>query len=111
MNKGMLICSFSLKKRYGKKEDIVYLNDKYELNNNGVVTSYDDIFSMLIKFCENNENYSDDELLQKMFAIDGKTIEVNEDEISKSMLFEIKSGSYGIESDMTDRNTKKNKIS
>ncbi len=107
MNRGMLICSFSLKKRYKNDENLICLNDVYECKVNNNTKIYENIISMLDGFCKHYKSYSDDEDLQKMFLVDNKSIKKYNDETSNSMSFIICSGSYGIEAEMTDRNTKK----
>lgn len=105
MNNGMLICSFSLKKRYHNK-DLFHLNTKYEYQCNNVYKTFEDVFSMFNDFCKCHKEYTDNEYLQKMFSIDSNSIKKYSDELSTSMSFIICSGSYGIEAEITDRNTK-----
>ena len=103
----MLICSFSLKKRYSKNSDIIFLNDELIYTNDGEDFSYGNSFDLFKDFCSNNEDYKDNEPLQKMFSIDSNTIKTYSNDISASMSFVIRSGTYGVEAEMTDRITKK----
>ncbi len=100
---GLLICSFSLKKKYSRTENkIIALNKSYEYDE----ITYDNIFDLFHRFYDNYAELVDDEKLMKMFSIDRECVKENirEDYIVESGM--IHSGSYGTESEITNKNTK-----
>lgn len=101
---GLLICSFFMKKKYSRTEDeILALNGSYEYDE----VTYDNIFSLFSGFYDNYTELADDEKLMKMFSIDRGSIkrDVREDYVAESGI--IHSGSYGTESDITNKTTKR----
>lgn len=101
---GLLICSFFMKKKYSRTEDeILALNGLYEYDE----VTYDNIFSLFSGFYDNYTELADDEKLMKMFSIDRGSIkrDVREDYVAESGI--IHAGSYGTESDITNKTTKR----
>lgn len=101
---GLLICSFFMKKKYSRTEDeILALNGSYEYDE----VTYDNIFSLFSGFYDNYTELADDEKLMKMFSIDRGSIkrDVREDYVAESGI--IHAGSYGTESDITNKTTKR----
>lgn len=104
VSSGMLICSFYLKERFRRgAERFQYLNQKY-ITRDGEHT-YNDIFDMVTAFCEKHFLFSDDEKNMKMFAVGSNSIQMAECIEYRTLSFTIRSGAYGIESDMTNRQT------
>ena len=95
---------FFYEKKYSRKEnDILALNGSYEYDE----VIYDNIFSLFNGFYDNYAELADNEKLMKMFSVDRGSIEreIREDYIVESGI--IHSGSYGTESAITNKNTKR----
>lgn len=108
INSGMMICSFSLKKRYskGKSEDIYKLNSKYSyIKEDETTVDFVDIFDILKAFCKNSYTNVNDEKKAKTFFVEEKTVKYSDEDTYRTLSFTVISGAYGIESDMTDSNT------
>lgn len=100
---GLLICSFQAKKKYSVGEKELYnLNNQYSYDE----YTYSDIFEMMKLFMENYQDYYDDEKLMKMFAISQESIQFEDKNTYSIMSCIVLSGAYGIESKMTNKNTK-----
>lgn len=98
---GILISSFYLKKRYdktGEKQALL----PYEILENKSDFSVTDY---LLNFLYKSTNPIDDESLSKLFSIEKRSIKVEENSEFYYITCVIKSGSYGLESDITDRKT------
>ena len=105
-NHGMLVCSFRLKYRRHKSEDALYLlNQPYILDQDGDTITIDDTVEMFRLFCEANTNLSDDIKKKKVFSVKENSFHKDETSTYSAVSFIIKSGSYGIEADITDKNT------
>lgn len=107
-NSGMLICSFYLKERFCRGEENLYLLNGEHRTNSGEDEEkvYADVFSMLSEFCIENSDFSDDEKKAKLFSVSGDSVAYYDDGTNRAISFTIRSGSYGVESDVTDRHTK-----
>lgn len=104
LSSGLMICSFYLKKRFLRKREELYLmNHEYQTEDGKC--SYSDIWDIMADFCARHVTYSDDEKSMKMFSIDDMA--TYETETYRAISFIISSGAYGLESDITDRHTKK----
>lgn len=104
-NSGMLICSFYLKERFTRNPGNVFkLNQPISTDDD---KSYKNIFEMLSEFCKENLIPSDDEKLSKTLSVqEGSMVIYDKKESSyRAMSFIIRSGSYGIEEDITNRHT------
>lgn len=101
VNSGMLICSFLIKKRLASSEDSYALNKEILVGD----TRYDNAMTLFHDFCLSKTSYVDDEKAMKLFSVDSGSIVTHEDTISCALSFTVKSGAYGIESVLTDRNT------
>ena len=105
-NCAMLVCSFYLKKRYSKEDSKIYnLNHELESNNKDKPFVFKDFWSILELFCEENIVFSDREQAQKMFSVKKDSLTLEEKDTYRAASFVVQSGSYGIESDMTNRHT------
>lgn len=103
INSGLLICSFFLKKRFSKgTNNIVELNNciKDEYGN-----EYKDVWSLFNIFLNSSNDTTDDEKNMKLFSVDKTTIKNHSCQIYNAISFVVCSGSYGLESEMTDRKT------
>ena len=105
-NHGMLVCSFRLKYRRHKSEDALYpLNQPYVLDQGDDTITIDDTVEMFRLFCEAHVNLSDDIKKKKVFSVKENSFHKTETATYSAASFVIKSGSYGIEADITDKNT------
>lgn len=103
ISRGLLICSFYLKKKYSRSEDdILNLNVEYEYD--GVV--YSDFIDMFKGFISNFSELSDDEKMMKMFAIDEGSVKHQRREGYSISSGIINAGAYGIEGEITNKTTK-----
>lgn len=107
VNSGMMICSFSLKKRYsrGETKDILKLNSRYDFSKDNISGSFDDVFEVFKAFCEDNYINENDEKKLKTFSIEKGSVKYSGTDTYRTMSFTIVSGAYGIESDLTDSKT------
>ena len=101
INSGMLVCSFTIKKRFSRTGNLYHLNECVQIQNH----NYDDAVDVLFAFCQENEKYTDDSASMKMFSIDQDSIRTIDQAAYKALVFTINSGNYGIESEITDRYT------
>lgn len=107
-NNGMLVCSFNLKARFSQSDKELYsLNHPYEFESNDgetpiIIENAAELFRL---FCETNSTLSDDEKKKKVFAIKENSYRHNEKDTYTALSFVIRSGSYGVEADITDKNT------
>lgn len=108
VSSGLLLCSFYLKKRFQRGNDEpIPLNETFEFNDDDEKAhSYSDIFEMIRQFCTFNADGADDEKSMKLFSINPKSIKEYDESAYKAMSFIISSGSYGLESTITDRRTR-----
>ena len=97
---GLLLCSFSFKRRYskGEKADYFSLNEEFEHEGK----HYNDVFELMDGFFSNCSTYNNDDKRMKMFAIDKESIFKKVDSSYTIATGIIKSGAYGIESSITD---------
>lgn len=105
-NQGMLVCSFSMKKRFTQGEENIYsLNHQYQLDNEDNTVTFENANEMFQLFCQANASFSDNQKKKKVFAIKEGTVQEVRSDTYTAMSFVIKSGSYGIEGDITDKVT------
>lgn len=104
---GMLVCSFYIKKRFSKgTNELLPLNLPFSIEiEDGKRAVFDDVFHMLSSFCQRNMFLSDDEKQQKVFAIKENSYHEYHEATYRSCTFIVKSGSYGIEGEITNRHT------
>ncbi len=109
VNSGLMICSFYLKKRGHRGFEVRHsLNAPYTTRDGK--RTYTDVFDMFCSFCEKHIALLDDEDAMKVFSVKEGTVTMhNKAGAYRAMTFTISSGSYGIESSVTDRHTKKEK--
>lgn len=98
---GLLISSFYLRKRYSREEEKIALNS-YEIGNQ---KNDFNVINYLNEFMLKYTNYIDDDKSMKVFSVERGSIIHNEKTDYRFISCIIKSGSYGIESDITDRLT------
>lgn len=99
---GLLICSFNLKKKYSRDE-LISLNKPYTYDD----IEYRTVFDLLGNFCEHFSSLTDNEKMMKLFAVDKESVHIIRKKDCCIMNLTVQSGAYGVESEMTDRNTKK----
>lgn len=105
-NSGLMICSFYLKTRFlREREELYLLNSNYRTENGE--HGYSDVLDMMAAFCEKHFAFSDDEKNMKMFSIRDDSVSISETGTYRAMSFTISSGAYGLESNITDRQTKR----
>ncbi len=104
---GMLVCSFFIKKRFSRGTvELLPLNQPYSVTtDDGETVSFENIFHMVFSFCQKYTTLSDDEKRQKVFSIKPKSIYEFDTATYHAITFIVKSGSYGVEGDITDRRT------
>ena len=104
INHGLLICSFFFRKKYSRTDDeILMLNQEYEYDGH----RYGNVFSLFEGFFNNYKELEDDEKLMKMFSVEQSSVKCIKRQgytIVKGSIF---SGSYGTESQITNKMTKK----
>ena len=99
ISSGLMICSFFLRKRFGT--DLYCLNDKYKTD----VCNFDNVIDMLMDFCLKHATISDDIVNSKVFAIEEGSAKKAETNTYRTISFVIRSGAYGVESDIVDVQT------
>ena len=109
VNSGLMVCSFSLKKRFSRgEESTCFLNDHFERKDEEEnVDTYSNVLEVFDAFFKNHIAFSDDEKKMKMFSVDSESIVKKSEETFEVVSFVISSGAYGVVSNITDRNTKK----
>ena len=106
VNSGLMICSFYLKTRFHRGHgELCPLNHKYITEDEE--HAYTDVIDMITAFCEKHSAFSDDAKSMKVFSINDNSVMEYDTETYHAMSFTISSGSYGLESNITDRRTKK----
>ena len=105
INHGMLVCSFSFRERYKKSERIISLNQPHSIEKEDHQLTIDNAIEMFSLFCQANTNLTDDEKKKKVFAIKENSLLLTDVDTYTALSFIIKSGSYGIEADITNKNT------
>lgn len=103
INHGLLICSFYMKKKYSRTEDqALELNQEYEYDGK----KYKNVFSMIREFVNNYSELTDDEKMMKMFSVDDSSVKKIKKDGYTIETGTIHSGSYGTESEITNKQTK-----
>lgn len=106
VNHGLLVCSFFAKKRHSKGEEKIKLNKTYQPQIGDQMFSFEDFISLFYRFSNDHKEMHDDDKLQKVFSVKENSLNSYETDTYKALSIVIRSGSYGIESDLTDRTTK-----
>lgn len=104
-NSGMMICSFYLKSRFARTDELYTLNDSYVIQNKGI--SFNCAKDMVVSFCQKYSNFTDDEDKKRMFSVNKESVLNYDTDDYSALSFTVRAGAYGIESDITDRTTKK----
>ena len=103
---GLRICSFFIKPRYSKGDNRIPLNKEITYNiNKGTTGKVADIFAILSDFVSRYTFFGDDELHMKMFSFIQNETKISETEHYRTLSTVIKSGPYGYESELTDKNS------
>lgn len=104
ISSGLLVCSFYLKKKFSRGNDnVIDLNHKISDEENN---EYANIFELFSSFLDEVRQTKDDERSMKLFSVPHETIENHDSETYRATSFAVNSGSYGFESEITDRISK-----
>lgn len=102
ISSGLLVCSFYLKKKFSRCNDnVIDLNRK--INDEESNSEYADIFELFNFFLNDASRTKDDEHSMKLFSVLPETITNYDYETYRATSFVVNSGSYGLESEITDR--------
>lgn len=102
ISSGLLVCSFYLKKKFSRGNDnVIDLNRKINDEENN--SEYADIFELFNYFLNDASKTKDDERSMKLFSVLPETIKNYDSETYRATSFAVNSGSYGLESEITDR--------
>lgn len=102
ISSGLLVCSFYLKKKFSRCNDnVIDLNRK--INDEESNSEYADIFELFNFFLNDASRTKDDERSMKLFSVLPETITNYDSETYRATSFVVNSGSYGLESEITDR--------
>ncbi len=103
---GLRICSFFIKPRYSRGDNRIPLNKEiaYHLNK-GTTNTVQDIFAILYDFISRYTLFEDDERQMKMFSFVQSETKFEETDNYRTISAVIKSGPYGYESELTDKNS------
>ena len=105
-NHGMLVCSFSFRGRFKKGDDVIYsLNHSHIIEQEGSPLVMENAVEMFQLFCEAHVEFKDDTKKKKVFSIKENSFDQYETDTYSAVSFVVKSGSYGIEADITNKNT------
>lgn len=106
ISSGLLVCSFYLKKKFSRGNDnVIDLNRKINDEENN--SEYADIFELFNYFLNDASKTKDDERSMKLFSVLPETIKNYDSETYRATSFAVNSGSYGLESEITDRTSGK----
>jgi hypothetical protein len=107
-NVGLRICSFHIKPHGSQDHKRIPLNNeiKYELNK-GFPLVVKDFFVILSDFVKRYSSYDDDEKQMRMFAIVKEDTKPFDTDRFRALYITIKSGAYGYESELTDKDSGK----
>lgn len=101
ISSGLLVCSFYLKKKFSRCNDnVIDLNRKISDEENN---EYANIFELFSLFLDEVRQTKDDERNMKLFSVPSETITNCDSETYRATSFVVNSGSYGLESEITDR--------
>lgn len=101
ISSGLLVCSFYLRKKFSRGNDnVIDLNHKISDEENN---EYADIFELFSLFLDEVRQTKDDERNMKLFSVPPETIINYDPETYRATSFAVNSGSYGFESEITDR--------
>ncbi len=104
---GLLVCSFFIKKRYERGDlKAIELNKAIEVDFGDHIEAFSSAWELLTRFLNENINPKDDENSMKLFSINPDSIKEHDTQQYHAVTFIVSSGSYGIESKITDRRTK-----
>mgnify|MGYP003292676864 CR=1 FL=1 len=105
-NHGMLVCSFNFRGRFKKGDNVLCcLNQPHVIEQEDSSVTIDNAVEMFRLFCDANIDLTDDEKKKKVFSVKENSFNQFDTDTYSALAFVIKSGSYGIEADITDKNT------
>ena len=106
-NLSLTACSIWLRtKNLSKKNSIEIINlNQSIINKKNKENKYEDFFDIIKKFCSKYSNFVSDDVDQKMFKINTKEIEIKEENNFKYTFIDVKSGGYGIDAEIINRET------
>ena len=105
ISSGLLVCSFYLKKKFSRgNDDVINLNNQIFGDEN---QEYDDIVVLFNAFLSEAIETKDDERSMKLFSVLPESIKNYDCKTYRAISFAVRSGSYGLESEITDRKTGK----
>lgn len=99
---GLLVCSFQLRTKYKKTEELYSLNSPYEYDE----FVYKNVIDMFLAYLKNYEKFSVNEKQMKLYAVAQDSVEVKAEKNATVITGRILCGSYGIQSNMTNKDTK-----
>lgn len=101
---GLRISSFTIKRRYAKQGNFIPLNNEIECKtNDDKVFTVKDFFELINKFVDYYATYDDNEKQMRMFTISQESRDYKKSKGFRTLSFIIRSGTYGIESDIINR--------
>lgn len=104
---GLLVCSFFIKNRYERNNSkAIELNNPIHINDIEDEVTYPCIWNIFHNFLSAYINPKDDANSMKLFSINQDSIKEYNTTIYHTVSFIVNSGSYGMEGELTDRNTK-----
>ncbi len=107
IHSGLLVCSFFVKKRFGRDEsNILDLNNRISVKNVDKQKHFSNVWELIDSFLNYNTNPHDDESSMKLFSIERESICKKQTSDYRAVSFIVSSGSYGIEGELTNRTTK-----
>ena len=105
ISSGLLVCSFYLKKKFSRgNDDVINLNNQIFGDEN---QEYDDIVVLFNAFLSEANETKDDERSMRLFSVLPESIKNYDCKTYRAISFAVRSGSYGLESEITDRKTGK----
>ena len=106
LHSGLLVCSFFIKKRYERGDSkAIELNKALEVETIDHTESFSSAWDLFTRFLNENVNPKDDENSMKLFSINQDSIKKHNTQQYHAITFIVSSGSYGIESKITNRRT------
>lgn len=107
VHSGLLVCSFFIKERYGRDDSkAIELNKSIPIEGIENTEHYQNIWELLRIFLNNHTMPKDDENSMKLFSVNPESIHEYDSKEYHAISFVVSSGSYGVEGNITNRNTK-----
>lgn len=107
VHSGLLVCSFFVKKRYGRDDTkAIELNNPIDVEIVDRTERFSSVWELFTRFISANTTPKDDENSMKLFSINQDSIKEHDTQQYHALSFIVSSGSYGIESRIINRTTK-----